>query len=243
MSSTVIDETPPPKKPLWQRLLPLLILAGLFIAFFVLDLGRFVSFEVLREHRETLQAFVVANAVLAVLIYAALYVVIVAASLPGATVFTVAGGFLFGSILATFYTVFAATLGATLIFLIARGALGDSLRRKAGGRLDRILDGFRDDAFCYLMVLRLVPLFPFFLVNIAPAFAGVPLRIYVAATFLGIIPGTFVYAQVGTGLGSVFDRGESFTLGGVLTPEIVIALLGLALLSLIPVIYRRFRKG
>lgn len=243
MSSTVIDETPPPKKPLWQRLLPLLILVGLFAAFFVLDLGRFVSFEALREHRETLQAFVEANAVLAVLIYAVLYVVIVAASLPGATVFTVAGGFLFGSILATFYTVFAATLGATLIFLIARGALGDSLRRKAGGRLDRILDGFRDDAFCYLMVLRLVPLFPFFLVNIAPAFAGVPLRIYVAATFLGIIPGTFVYAQVGTGLGSVFDRGESFTLGGVLTPEIVIALLGLALLSLIPVIYRRFRKG
>jgi len=243
MSSTVIDETPPPKKPLWQRLLPLLILVGLFAAFFVLDLGRFVSFEALREHRETLQAFVEANAVLAVLIYAVLYVVIVAASLPGATVFTVAGGFLFGSILATFYTVFAATLGATLIFLIARGALGDSLRRKAGGRLDRILDGFRDDAFCYLLVLRLVPLFPFFLVNIAPAFAGVTLRIYVAATFLGIIPGTFVYAQVGTGLGSVFDRGENFTLGGVLTPEIVIALLGLALLSLIPVIYRRFRKG
>lgn len=242
MSSTVHPEIPTKKKSLWQRLMPLLILAGLFAVFFALDLGRYVSFDALRENRDQLQAFVAANAIVAVLIYMGLYAVMVSASLPGATVFTVAGGFLFGSILATFYTVVAATIGATIIFLVARTAMGDALRDKAGGRIDRLLTGFRQDAFNYLLVLRLVPIFPFFLVNIAPAFAAVPVRVYIAATFLGIIPGTFVYAQVGTGLGSIFDSGQAFTLGSVLTPEIIIALAGLAVLSVIPVVYKRFKK-
>lgn len=243
MSSTVNPENPTKKKPLWQRVMPLLILAGLFAVFFALDLGRYISFDALRENRDQLQDFVAANAIVAVLVYMVLYAAMVSASLPGATVFTVAGGFLFGSILATLYTVVAATIGATIIFLVARTAMGDILRDKAGGRVDRLLSGFRQDAFNYLLVLRLVPIFPFFLVNIAPAFAAVPVRVYIAATFLGIIPGTFVYAQVGTGLGSIFDSGQAFTLGSVLTPEIIIALVGLAVLSVIPVIYKRFRKA
>jgi uncharacterized membrane protein YdjX (TVP38/TMEM64 family) len=239
MSSTVTPETQPKKKPLWRRLLPLMILAVLFGGFFALDLGRFVSFDALRENRAHLQDFVTQHAILAVLIYMVMYAAMVSASLPGATVFTVAGGFLFGSVLATLYTVVAATVGATVIFLVAKTALGDVLREKAGKRLEKLLSGFRQDAFNYLLVLRLVPIFPFFLVNVAPAFAGVPLRVYVLATFLGIIPGTFVYAQVGTGLGSLFDSGQTFTLGGVLTPEIIIALVGLAVLSVIPVVYKR----
>ncbi|MDF1751079.1 MAG: VTT domain-containing protein, partial [Alphaproteobacteria bacterium] len=189
-----------------------------------------------------LQSFVADNAILAVVAYMVIYAVMVSASLPGATVFTVAGGFLFGSVLATLYTVVAATFGATVIFLAAKTSLGDALRNKAGGRVDKLLTGFQEDAFNYLLVLRLVPVFPFFLVNIAPAFASVSLRVYVAATFLGIIPGTFVYSQVGTGLGSIFESGQAFTLGSVLTPEIIIALIGLAVLSVIPVLYKRLKR-
>jgi len=229
------------KKSILGRLVPVAVLAALAVAFFTLGLDQYVSFEALREHREFLQAFVAENALLAVLIYISIYAIAVAASVPGATVFTVSGGFLFGSVFGTVYTVIAATLGATLVFLIARSAFGDALRAKASGRIEKMLDGFREDAFSYLLVLRLVPLFPFFLVNVAPAFASVPIRTYMVATFLGIIPGTFVYVQVGTGLGSIFDAGETFSLANVLTPELILALVGLAVLSLVPVVYKRVK--
>ncbi|MDW3204817.1 MAG: TVP38/TMEM64 family protein [Alphaproteobacteria bacterium] len=242
MSDTMVTDPRPPKaKPLWRRLLPVAVLLGLFAAFFASGLDRFVSLDALQAHRTDLQEFVGAHAVSAVLIYMILYAVMVAASLPGATIFTVTGGLLFGSLLGTVYTVFAATLGATIIFLIARSAFGDALRQKAGGRVERLLDGFRDNAFSYLLVLRLVPLFPFFVVNVAPAFASVPLRIYVFATLIGIVPGTFVYAQVGAGFDSVIASGESLSLAGILTPDVILALVGLAGLSLIPVVYKYFR--
>ena len=241
-STTAMDRKAPTKKPLWRRLLPLAVLAGLFAGFFVLGLDRYVSFEALREHRAFLQGFVTDNAVLAIALYILIYALAVAASVPGAVVFTVAGGFLFGSVLGTLYTVIAATLGASAIYLIAKSAFGDALRARAGGRIERLLEGFRADAFSYLLVLRLVPLFPFFAVNIAPAFAAVPLRTYMIATCLGIIPGTFVYSQVGAGLGSIFDSGEAFTPSSILTPDILIALIGLAALSAIPVVYKRIRR-
>lgn len=243
MSSSTVEQSVPAQKPLWKRLAPVVLLVGLFVAFFASGLNEYVTFETLRDHRVFLQEFVAENAVLAVAIYVALYTVVVAASLPGALFLTVFGGFLFGSIGATACTVFAATLGATAIFLVARHAGGDALRKKAGGKIEGLLAGFEKDAFSYLMVLRLVPLFPFFVVNVAPAFAAVPLRTYVITTFLGIIPGTFVYAQVGTGLGSIFDAGEEFTAAGILTPEIVIALVGLAALSCIPIVYKRMKKA
>ena len=242
MSTTVAETSDPKKKSVLQRVLPLAVLAGIAVAFFALGLDQYVSFEALREHRAFLTGFVAENLVLALLAYMVIYAVIVAASLPAGSVFTITGGFLFGSIVGTGATVVAATVGATIIFLIAKGALGDSLREKAGGTIEKILEGFREDAFSYLLVLRLVPLFPFFLVNIAPAFAGVSVRTYALATFFGIIPGTFVFAQVGTGLGSIFDAGEEFTAGNILTTEIIIALVGLAALSLIPVVYKRFKK-
>jgi uncharacterized membrane protein YdjX (TVP38/TMEM64 family) len=230
-----------PSKPLWRRLMPVAVLLALFGAFFASGLNQYISFEALREHRMFLTDFVAANALTAILLYILVYTLVVAASLPGATIFTVTGGFLFGSILGSLYTVVAATIGATAIFLAARYAFGDTLRAKGGKTLERILKGFQEDAFSYLLVLRLVPLFPFFLVNIAPAFADVKLRTYLITTFLGIIPGSFVYAQVGTGLGSIFDAGEEFTLGTVLTPEIIGALAGLAVLSMVPVVYKRIK--
>ncbi len=228
-------------KGIVRRLLPVAALLIAAVAFFALDLDTYVSFDTVRENHAELKAFVSDNLFLAAALYLAIYAVIVAASVPGALILTITGGFLFGVFLGTALTIVGATLGATGIFLIARSALGDLLRRKTGGAVARMAEGFREDAFNYLLVLRLIPIFPFFVVNLAPAFLGVTLRTFVVATFIGIAPGTFVYTSVGAGLGSVFARGEEFTARGVLTPEIITALVGLALLALLPVAYRRYR--
>ena len=227
-----------PKSFLW-RLAPVLLIVAIAAGFFALGLDEYISFEVIRANHSELQAFVGQNLALAALVYLALYATVVAASVPGALVMTITGGFLFGTFAGTVLTLFGATIGATGVFLIARTAMGDTLRRKAGGALSRMAEGFREDAFNYLLVLRLIPIFPFFMVNLAPAFLGVPLRTFFMATFIGIAPGTFVYSSVGAGLGSVFERGEEFSAGSILTPEIVTALVGLAVLAVIPVIYRR----
>jgi len=217
-----------------------LLLAGL-LAFFAFDLNRYLSFELLREHRFTLLAQVDEHGFLALLAYIGIYIVVVAFSLPGGAVMTVSGGFLFGAVFGTIYTVVGATIGATVLFLIARSSLGEALRAKAGPRLGRMQDGFNENAMSYLLVLRLIPLFPFWLVNLAPALLGVKLRTYVTATLIGIIPATFVFSLIGAGLGSLFDAGETFTLKGAMTPEIIGALAGLALLALLPVTYKKIK--
>ena len=222
-----------------RRLLPLLLFAAA-VAFF-LGLQEHVSIEALREHRALLNTFVAENALAAALAYTLLYALVTLLSLPVGAVLTIAGGFLFGVTLGTTYVVVGATLGATAIFIVARSALGDLFRAKAGPFLQRMEDGFRENAFSYMLVLRLIPLFPFFIVNLVPAFLGVPLRTYVLGTFLGIIPGTLVFVLAGAGLGSVFDRGGAFTVDSVLTPEIIAGLLGLSLLSLLPVVYKHLK--
>jgi uncharacterized membrane protein YdjX (TVP38/TMEM64 family) len=224
------------------RLWPLAVLALAIGAVFALDLDRFLSFAALREHREALTAFVADHRVIAALCFSGVYALAIALSVPGGAVLTIAGGFMFGSLLGTGLVVVAATLGATLLFLIAKTALGDPLRAKTGPFLKRMEAGFQQDALNYLLVLRLIPLFPFWIVNLVPAFLGVPLRTYVLGTFLGIIPGSFVFASVGAGLGSVLDSGQEFSPGSVLTPEIVIALVGLAALALLPVAYRKLKE-
>ncbi|MEX0759481.1 MAG: TVP38/TMEM64 family protein [Tistlia sp.] len=224
-----------------RRLLPLTAIVGALVLVLALDLHSYLSLEALRAHREALTGFVADNALLAALGFMALYALATALSVPGGLVLTVAGGFLFGALLSTAYVVVSATLGATAIFLAARTALGDSLRRRAGPWLARTEAGFKKNAFSYLLVLRLIPLFPFFVVNLVPAFLGVGLRTYVVATFFGIVPGTYVYALVGAGLGSVLEQGGEITLAGALTPQVIGALVGLALLSLLPVAYKRWR--
>ncbi|MEM7223668.1 MAG: TVP38/TMEM64 family protein [Pseudomonadota bacterium] len=231
----------PPKAGILRRLLPLAVLASGIAAFFLLGLDDYVTFEALREHRELLGGFVAENSVLAVLAFLAIYGLSTALSLPGGAVLTVAGGFLFGALFGTLWVVIGATIGATGVFLAARTVLGDSLKRRAGPFLRKMEAGFQDNALSYLLVLRLIPLFPFFVVNLVPAFLGMGLRPYVLGTLIGIIPGSFVFASVGAGLGSVFDANESFTLAGVLTPEIIVALVGLSLLSLLPVVYKRLK--
>jgi uncharacterized membrane protein YdjX (TVP38/TMEM64 family) len=225
----------------WQRMIPLLILAAGLVAFFAFGLDDYLTFETLRENRAWLLEKVAESAVLAALVYILLYIAVVAFSLPGGAVMTITGGFLFGQWLGTAYVIVAATIGATILFVAARTALGDVLRAKAGPFLQKMEAGFQENALSYLLVLRLIPIFPFFIVNLVPAFLGVSLRVFVIATFVGIIPGSFVYATVGAGLGSIFDSGETFSAGSILTPEIVTALVGLAILALLPVAYKKFR--
>jgi uncharacterized membrane protein YdjX (TVP38/TMEM64 family) len=209
------------------------------VAFFALGLERYLSLDALRQHRSVLRAWVETSGLLAALVFMAIYIITVAFALPGATVLTIAGGFLFGSIWSTVLAIISATLGATILFSIAKTTLGDVLHAKASAWLPRLEAGFREHALSYLLVLRLVPIFPFFIINLVPAFLGVPLSTFILGTFLGIIPGTFVYATAGAGLGNALDSGESFTLRGVLTPQIVMALVGLAVLAMIPVVYKK----
>ncbi len=236
-----MSDTEAAPRALWKRLLPLAVLAAAIVVAYALGLHEYLRFESLRENRALLLNWVENYSVFVSLGYVAIYAVAVAMSLPGAIFMTLAGGFMFGAILGTVYVVIAATIGATTIFLIAKTALGDALRSRAGPWMARLEEGFRDNALSYLLVLRLVPLFPFWLVNLVPAILGIPLRTFVLGTAVGIIPGTFVFCLAGAGLGSVFDSGESFSVGSVLTPEMIAGLIGLAVLSLVPVLYKRFK--
>lgn len=243
--TTQIDTPAPPAltgKRLAWRIAPFVVLAGLVAAFFAFGLDEYVNLQTVADHQGALKSFVEENFVTSVIAYLLFYAVFVAVSVPGAAVLTVTGGFLFGTLLGGTLTVVGATVGATAIFLIARTTIGDFLRKHAGGAVNRMAEGFRKDGFNYLLVLRLVPVFPFFVVNLAPAFLGVKLTSFVAATFIGIAPATYVFSSVGAGLGSVFARGEEISLGSVMTPQIITALVGLALLALIPVGVRRWRE-
>lgn len=202
-------------------------------------LGDLLSLETLSRYRESLTGFVAANTAAAAATYVAVYVGTAALSLPGATVLTLAGGFLFGAVAGTALTVVAATAGATILFLLARRIFGEDALARFGPRAAKLAEGIRREAASYLLVLRLVPLFPFFLVNLVPAFAGVRLPVFVLTTLFGILPGTAVFSLTGAGLGEVLDAGGEFEIGRVLTPTVLGALLGLAALSLAAIPLRR----
>ena len=240
-----------------RRLLPLLVIVAIAAAVY-LTVGRgMISLESLVQHRAAIDTFVMSHRVLAVLAYIGLYAVAVALSLPGATFLTMTGGFLFGLALGASAAVIGATIGATIIFLVARTALGEPLLRRAGPRAIKLAKNFREDAFSYLLFLRLVPAFPFFLVNLVPAFAGVGLVPFVTATALGIIPGAAAFAFAGTGLDSIIAAQKStydacvasgradcqltFDPTAILTPELIGALVALAALALVPVVVKRWR--
>lgn len=225
-----------------RRLWPLLLLAAGFALFMALRLDRYISFATLKEHRATLLDLVARHRWSMAAGFIALYTLCVAFSLPVSAVMTVTAGFLFGQLLGSFVVLIGATAGATAVFLAARTALGDALCKRAGPWLKKMEAGFKENAISYLLVLRLIPLFPFFAVNLVPALLGMKLRDYVLATFVGIIPGSFVFTAVGVGLGSVFDAGEEFRAGNVLTPRVSLALAGLAALALLPVVYKKLKR-
>ena len=200
----------------------------------------YLSFDVLKSQRAFLSAFITENYLIATLSYVAIYTVVVALSLPGAFLMTLAGGFFFGALVGASLAVAGATIGAILIFLFARSIFGENALDRFGDAAARLAVAIRREAAVYLLVLRLVPLFPFFLVNLVPAFVGVRLSTFAITTFVGIIPATVVYSLAGAGLGSILDRDEEISASAILTPEILAGLLGLALLTLSSIPLRRW---
>lgn len=222
----------------WTRFLPLVAIAVGGIAAFTF--GRdYLSFSALAEHYQDMVAWRDANWIASVLVFMGVYVAAVAFSVPGAVWLTLIGGFLFGTVLGSVLVVTAATLGALLIFLAARTALGDALRARAGGWLTRMEEGFREGQVSYLLIMRLVPVVPFFVANLAPAFFGVRTLTYVWTTFVGIIPGTVVYISIGAGLGEQLARGEAPDLGVIFQPHVLGPLLGLAVLASLPLVLKK----
>jgi uncharacterized membrane protein YdjX (TVP38/TMEM64 family) len=220
-----------------RRMIPFALLVVAGIAFILAGGSRYLTFSTLAENRDWLSGLVQRCGMIAALLYIALYAVLVALSVPGGAVLTITGGFLFGTWAGALCAMLGATAGATGVFLAARAGLG-GLAQRAGPLVGKLEAGFRADAFNYLLVLRLVPIFPFWLVNLVPALLGVKLRTYVFATFLGIIPGSFVYAGIGNGLGSAVEQPDSRLL---LRPSIFLPVVGLAMLALVPVAYRHWR--
>lgn len=261
MADSAARETLPPSSDARpcraRRLAPLLIVLALAALAFMSGLHRDLSLETLVRHQTAINAAIEQHRLAVLAAFVLLYVVVVALSVPGALVLTVTGGILFGGLVGGAATVLGATLGAVAVFLIARSAFGEHLVRRAGPLAERLAEGFREDAFSYLLFLRLVPAFPFFLVNLVPALAGVRLGPFVAATFLGILPGTFTFAYVGAGLDSAIaaqgaryraclasgagDCRLDFDLTAVLTPDLMLALAALGGLALLPVVVRRLR--
>lgn len=227
----------------WMRvaLLPALIMAG-FGSVVVFHIDRYLTLDTLAADRVWLLAEVAHNAIFAVLSFGLVYVLAITLSLPSSSILTMAAGFLFGLYWGSLIAVTAATIGATLLFLVARTSFGEFSRRRTQSALSRLQEGFSKNALSYLLFLRLVPAFPFWLINLAAAFLGVRVRTFVLGTFLGIIPGAVVYASVGNGLGAILDRGQKPELSVILTPPVLVPMLALAGLSLIPIAYRHWRR-
>ncbi|MDJ0389664.1 VTT domain-containing protein [Roseomonas sp. E05] len=224
----------------WKGRSPALLAAAaaLFLAGIV-SLPDLLSWPALAAHRAALAETVEAAPVRAALAYLGLYVAVVVLSLPGASFLTLAGGFLFGPWAGGGLAVVGASLGACLLFLLVRAAFAPGLARRSGGRLAALREELARDGFLYLLALRLFPLLPYWLVNLAPALAGMRLLPYAAATLLGIIPGTLVYAGIGAGLGSTLDEGTQPDLAALTSMRILLPLGGLALLSLGAAAWRR----
>jgi uncharacterized membrane protein YdjX (TVP38/TMEM64 family) len=241
-----------------KRWLPLAVLACFMLLAYALGLHERLSLQNIAVHRDELRRFIADNWVLALLIYGLVYAVAVALSVPGATLMTIVGGLLFGWLAGALAAIIAATAGATVIFLAAKTSLEETLTRKAGSLVNRIRDGFARDAFSYLLFLRLTPVVPFWLVNIAAALAQVRLRTFVGATFLGIIPAAFAFSFLGSGLDSLIDAQTvayeaclaqngsvpcsfDLSLSRMVTPQILVSLAALGAVALIPVLARHLR--
>lgn len=223
------------------RLFPLLLLGAGLVGFFALGLNDYLTLDLLKENRGALKDWVHGHKAEAVAMFILAYIVVAAFSLPIGVLVSIAGGFLFGSLFGAVWIVVGATIGATILFLVAKTALGDPLRARFGAQIKSMEDGFRANAFSYLMLLRLVPLFPFWLVNLAAAFTGVSAVTFVATTFIGIIPGSFVFASIGNAANAAFEAGNELDLSltALLSrPDFYIPIVGLAVLSLIPIVYR-----
>jgi uncharacterized membrane protein YdjX (TVP38/TMEM64 family) len=211
------------------------------VALLVLGFDSRTALDLLRRHHGWLLGFVAGAPALASMLFMVIYAAAVAVSVPGVAILTVIGGYLFGWFQGTALVLVAATIGASAVFVLTRSALGDGVRARAGPMLQRFAEGFRRHALSYGFALNLVPIFPYALIIVVPAACGVGLPTFVAGLFLGLIPGTFLFARLGSGLQNVLLSDAPLRLTSFVTPEIVLSLGGLAALALLPVIYRTWR--
>lgn len=226
----------------FKKWLPLLIiLCGMLIIYFF-HLYRYFDINKLQLHHHALKLWVEAHPFSAPILFIGVYILSTAFSVPGGAILSIIGGFLFPQPLCTIYVVVGATIGATLLFLAAKTALGDLLKQKASPFLKRLESGFKKNQVSYLLFLRFVPLFPFWLVNLAPAFFSVPLKTYLWTTAVGIIPGAFVYTQAGRGLEAILDQPEPLSIQGLFNPQVRWALILLGVFSLVPILIKRLRR-
>lgn len=224
-----------------KRFVPIAILGiGLAVALYF-DIHKLLSFDVIGENYTDLKAYIDNQYILSLLLFSLAYILAVAFSVPGASILSLLYGALLGTLVAGSLIVVSATIGATMIFLAAKYAFQDTLKRRAGPWLTKMQAGFNENAVSYMMFLRLVPAFPFFVVNLVPAFLGVSLPVYVVTTFIGIIPGTFVYASIGSGIGYIIEQGRTPDLSVLSSPEILLPLAALGLLALVPIAYKKIK--
>lgn len=227
-----------------RRWLPVVLLVGLSVLGFATGLHKHVSLSALVENYAALKTYVGDHFVMALLGYVVLYAMATAVSFPAPTLLTVAAGLMFGWVWGAIAIVFAATIGATALYLIARSSFGAALRANAGPRVQKMAQGFADDEVSYMLFLRLVPLFPFTLINIAAGVLNVKFVTYVWTTFVGIIPGTTAYVYAGEGLASVIESQQGMAkidLSALVTKELIISFAALGFVALIPVVLRRMR--
>ena len=196
----------------------------------------------LADHYQSLERYTRMHYLFSVVFFIILYIVIVALSIPGASLMTLLGGFLFGVFFGGIWVVLSATVGATITFLAVKTAFAERLKQKAHKSIQKMQKGFQENEFNYLLFLRLLPIFPFFIINIAAGVLGVSLRTFVIATLFGIIPGTFIYAWVGSGLGFALSQGNAINSKILFAPQVLFPMIALAVLSIVPILYKQLRK-
>ena len=226
-----------------RNFLPLIILIIGLVLFIILGGARYISFNALSQYYQSLQEFVYKHYYLSSLLFTTVYIVAVSLSFPGAAILTLLGGFLFGVWWGTFWTIIASTIGAVITYFAVNSAFGTFFKRKVTGRLRTIQQGFSENEFYYLLTLRLLPIFPFFIINIASGIVGVRMRNFIIASMLGMAPCAFIYAWVGSSLGTmVVDQGQNNMASSIfLQPSIIIPLVLLAILSLLPVLIKKIK--
>jgi uncharacterized membrane protein YdjX (TVP38/TMEM64 family) len=231
-------------KSLGRRLALIGAFAALIAAFFAYDLDALISYQGLAENEAALKRAVADNLLVTILAYMAVYITAVAFSLPGALWLSLAGGLMFGTWAGGLIIIFAATIGASGLFVVARYIVGDALRARGGSKwgpsLQKFEAAFNRDAWSYMLILRLLPIFPFFIVNLGAAVVGVRFPVFLLTTFFGIMPGTFVFASIGNGISVLLQAGQQPDLSVMTDPQILGPLVALALLSLAPVLWRKF---
>ena len=226
---------------LLRRFGPMLVIAALVAAALLSGVTKHLTFGELEAHRQGLRAFVADHPVLSVGAFIAAYAAMALTALPGPLVFTIAGGLLFGFWVGGFAVLIGANLGSALLFLVCKSAFGDVIRRRAGPRADKVKAMLTGNMFEHVLILRVMPVFPLGFITIGAALAGAPLRTFVAASVLGMVPSTIVYTGLGSGLNRKLDQGGRITPGDFADPQIILPLFGLAALAALPLVVRKWK--